>query len=349
MRQIVRQAFRVIIIGLITALMASYSLPSRAQEFIKPDPIEQFDGKTWGGLTIGQSTTDDIKRMYKTSRGAIRPEAMLLPQPEPSKVRIDVLMHGRGGTSTLQGFRIAYADGAPTLRDLSDSLKTEPQMFYPQRRFDEQQLAAFPERGVIAFLAGSGRLARIEVILLCSPGRMHDAVTECRAAPTPILNVRDEFPTDRLVLEIGKIRVDISTVKGMAIKDKSDVEDDLQRRIKRQRTPREVDIVDRSAGTLNIDVTVTLKDRRAKIEAKATISGKTLLGAVSVSGDGSDAIREDGDNPIWRGGRNLENAVSDAVDRAYRRASEKVRSQKPPTPDELRLLDWNARISRATP
>src|SRR5947209_19762887 len=85
------------------AMFAAVQAASRAhsQEIFKADPIESFDGKTWSGLTIGESTTDVIKKRFKTSKGAVRPEAMLLPQPEKAPIRIDVLMHGRGGGSIL--------------------------------------------------------------------------------------------------------------------------------------------------------------------------------------------------------------------------------------------------------
>ena len=125
-----RNLVRALVCSVTAWLLAVPGGNAIAQDRFVPQAIESFDGRSWGGLTIGQSTTDDIKRAYATSKGAIRPEAMLLPQPEGSGVRVDALMHGRGGGSVLQGFRVAYADGAPILRDLADRLKQEPLLRY---------------------------------------------------------------------------------------------------------------------------------------------------------------------------------------------------------------------------
>jgi len=349
MRPVSKSSRAICLFSLFSLITTVLPLSSNAQEFLKPDPIEQFDGKTWSTLTIGESTTDSIKRAFKTSKGAIRPEAMLLPMPEGSKLRIDVLMHGRGGTSTLQGFRIGYRDDAPTLADLADRLHSEPEIRYPRDHFDDWSMAAFPEKGVVAFVGGSGRSARVDVVLLCSPSRVRDAIAETGPRPTTPLDVKDVFPDDKRILQVGRFNVDINTVKGMSLPDKPDVERELERRIRRMRTPRELDIVDSSTGSVSVSVSLNYKDRRVKVEATASVSGKTVLGSVSVSGSSEDSIREDRDNPEWRGSRNLENTVYDAVDRAYRNASEKVRSQKLPTLDQLRDIDWNIRIGRATP
>ena len=200
----------------------------------------------------------------------------------------------------------------------------------------------------MAFLDGTGASAHIAVILLCAPSHVRDALEGSVASPGRIVEVRDVFPDDKRLLMIGKIRVDISTVKGMAIKDRSDVEYDLQKRVARNRTPREIDIVDGAAGTLTVYIEVHWKDKKAKVEARAEISGRTSLGSVTASAEATDYVREEKENAEWRGSRNLESTVFDAVDRVYRRAAEKVRSQRLPTPHELRHADWNNRINRAT-
>lgn len=337
----------------VAAMLAAIDLfgsvrPCAGQEIFRPAAVEEFDGKSWSGLVIGESRTDDIKRAFKTSKGAIRPEAMLLPQPEGSPVRIDVLMHGRGGMSVLQGFRIAYLDSPPTVSDLTARLKREPEILYSRVRYDDWSIAAFPDRGIVAFVEGDGPAGQVDVILLCSPSHVRNVLVGCASRPTRIANVKETFPEERRILRLGKIRVDISSVKGLTISDKGDVEHDLEKRIARFRTPRQIEIDDAASGILSVDVTVKNKDKKAVVEAKAQISGRTVLGSVSVSADSSDTIRGE-ENPTWRGSRNLENTVFDAVDSVYRRAADKVDAQRPPTPAELRLANWLERINLGTP
>jgi hypothetical protein len=325
--------------------------PARAAEpeFFKVPPIEAFDGKSWGGLTIGESTTDAIKMALKTSKGAVRPEAMLLPQPEHAPVRIDVLMHGRGGGSILSGFRIGYEDEAPTEADLAARLKQDPEIWFPRMRYDEWHIAAFPARGVVAFVDGMGASARASVILLCSPSRVRFAIENCVNMPMPIGDVHDAFPDEQRVLNIGIVSVDIGTVKGLTLRDKSDAEREIVKRIRRLRTPRQIDLVDGAAGTLKATVSINCKEKKAKVEVHTDLSGRTPLGAVSTAADGSDTVTVDQDNPTWSDSRHLEETVFDTVDRVYRQAAGKIVAQRLPTPAQMRATATLVRINLATP
>ena len=66
-------------------------------EFFDGSAFERFNGNEWNGLTLNTTTTADIKKQYRTSKGAARPEAMVLPQDRSSKVNVQTLTDGRGG------------------------------------------------------------------------------------------------------------------------------------------------------------------------------------------------------------------------------------------------------------
>lgn len=321
-----------------------------AQDMFPVGDIATFDGKSWGGLNLGQSSTAEIKKAFKTSKGAIRPEAMLLPQPASSTVRVDVLTNGRGETSLLSGFRIAYSDAGPDIKALAAALKLEPEIWYPQERYDDWYAAAFPERGIVVFVEGSGRTERASLVLLCSPFHVRDVVSDCVKQPTPPLDIRDTFPDSKRVVEIGLVNVFVNASKGIKIDRSDDVARELEQRIRRMRTPREIDVHTGAKGVWNVhlDLSYSSKDKRSTLDATSDMSGTTILGRVSAASRVSDTFREDSDNPIWIGSSRLERTMYDALDRVMDQMADHVRKQPLPTPAALRLRACDAMIDRAT-
>ncbi len=339
------------LLGLIAlCVWAGWAAPCRAQETFKTDEISRFDGKTWGGLTLGESSTADIKRLFKTSKGAVRPEAMLLPQPDNAPVRVDVLMNGRGAKSVLNGFRLAYTEGGVDLKVLADTLKIEPETWYPREHFDDWRIVAFPERGIVTFVEGSGRVERVALVLLCAPFHVKDAVGECEHQPAPPRNIRDVFPDDKRVVGIGQVQVSINCDKTIKMDKPDDVARGLEDHIRRLRTPREIDI--RSGGTgrltVKLDLAYSAKDNKATVTANADMQGTTLLGRVAAAGQSADTYREDNPAPVWSGPAKLEHTFYDALDKAWAQMADKVRRQPLPTPAALRVRAWDAMIDLAT-
>lgn len=341
--------------GLFAAGLALFSLiamrPIRceAQDYFKPDELAKFDGKSWGGLTIGESTTDDIKHAFKTSKGAVRPEAMVLPQPAGSPVRIDVLMRGRGGKSILTGFRLAYNDGAMSRDQVKDLLPGEPEIWYARQRFSKWFVELFPDRGISVFVRETEEgKEEVPLILLCPPDQIRSVVTGFDRNPTKLQRVEDVYPEGKKLIELGQVRVDISSCKGIDLDNKSDIENSLERQLRRLRTPSEVDIVSGGAGSLKVSIEISYKNKKGDVTADATVEGNTQLGRVYTTGHGSEDIRDEGDKPAWKGSRRLERAMFDAVDRAISAAVDKIRKQRPPTIAELRELASNDAVNRAT-
>ena len=326
------------------------STPCLAQETFKADEISRFDGKTWGGLTLGESSTADIKKMFKTSRGAVRPEAMVLPQPENSPLRVDVLMNGRGAKSLLSGFRLAYSDDGIDLKALADALKSRPEAWYPKTHFDDWRVETFPERGIVAFVEGSGRTERVSLVLLCAPFHVRDVIAACDHQPAPAQNIQDVFPDNKRVVEIGQARVDINCDKGIKLDKADDVARNLEKQIWRLRTPREIDLLSDSKGklTVKIDLSFSAKDGKATVSVSVELTGTTLLGRVATTTRSSDTYREDNATPVWYGSNKLERTLYDALDKAWLQMAERVRKQPLPTPAALRAQAWDAMIDQAT-
>ena len=329
---------------------AGNATPCQAQEMFKVDEISSFDGKTWGGLTIGESTTADIKKQFKTSKGAIRPEAMLLPQPKNAPVRVDVLMIGRGADSVLSGFRVAYSDAGVDLKALSTALKLEPETYYPREHFDDWRMEAFPERGIVVFVEGSGRTERASLVLLCAPFHVRDVIAGCDHQPTRPRDILDVYPDDKRIVEIGNVSVDISCGKGIKLDKSDEVARNFERHFRRIRAPREIDIHSGSTGTLSakVDISFSAKDSKATVNAAIDMAGTTQLGRVTASGQSSDTYREDSLAPVWYGSGKLERTVYDALDKVFAQMSDRVRKQPLPTPAALRLRAWDTMIDQGT-
>lgn len=348
LQQQTRGAF-VFVLALLS-LWAGRATPCLAQDLFKPDELSRFDGKTWGGLTIGESSTADIKKMFKTSKGAIRPEGMVLPQPEKSTIQVDVLMNGRGEKSLLNGFRVAYANEGVDLKALKEALKLEPDVWYPRQHFDDWHLEAFPERGIVVFVEGSGRVERIPLVVLCAPFHVKDVIDTCDRQPTMPQNIQDVFPDDKRIVVIGQVHVEINCDKGIKVDRSEEICRDLEKQIWRLRTPREIDLRPDSPGKLNVklDISFNPKDGKATVTANTEISGNTFLGRVNTTARSSDTYREDSASPVWSGSRRIERTFYDVLDKTWAQMADSVRKQPLPTPSILRLKAWDVMINQGT-
>lgn len=332
-------------------LSAHLRAPAVAQGLFEAPAVTAFDGKAWGGLVIGESTDADIKKACKTQKGAVRPEAMVLTQASGSQVRVDVMMDGRGAKAKLNGFRVAFADGGPTVDDVARTLKMDPETWFPRERYDEWRLVTFPEKGITLFIEGEGRTERASLVLLCRPGRVRDALADCERDATSVRSFR-EFARkyDDRCVEIGTVSVDVGRLKGIHLTDERRAESDLVSMVRDMRMGDEVVLRRGGAGTLSVSVTASYDsgDRSGSLSASATLGGSTELGRVYASSSVKRSLRDEGEEPEWRGSRRFESVVRDAVDQVVRDAAQSVRRQHVPTAAEVRRAAMDRAISEAT-
>ncbi len=340
----------VAILGLLLSTISLVTSRCAAQDTFPISDVATFDGKVWAGLTVGESTTAVIKKAYKTSKGAIRPEAMLLPQPANSTVRVDLLTRGRGEDSLLSGFRLVYSEGGPDLAALAATLKLEPETWYPRDHFDDWRLVTFPERGIVVFVEGTGRTERASMVLLCSPSHVRDVVSECLKQESPAMDVRDAFSDDKKYIELGSPHVFITVGKGITLEKSGDVSNRLESKLLQWNMPHEVALNSTNKGTWNINLSMTYsaKDKTTTLEASSDLTGSTLIGKLTSNGKRTDTYREFTDNPIWSGTAKLERTVYGAVEKSVFDMRDKVRKQAPPTMAALRMHAVDVMIDRAT-
>jgi hypothetical protein len=325
---------------------------------------ETFDGLRWAGLTIGQTTNDDLKKQFRTETGAFRREAFRFArQPDSNDdPRVEAILDGSRGVSRVIGFLLRYDEGdGPDPARLAERLNEKPARFYPEGdRYDEWHIKAFPDHGVALVVVGGDededdRRGPVHVLylLLCRPESLADLVSRWQRRPSPVVDARTRLREKPPVLEIGAVDVSLS-LKHVSLTRTRDVEDDLERSIEddlsRYARRRDEALVFRRSGkgTFRVSLSAEFNSprRTTSVNATASIEGETAYGRVSASGYGSDKIEERGladkENPVWRSGRNFERAFDEAVRDALREAEDKIRKVRPPDPETARRDSWLA-------
>ncbi|CAN5635303.1 hypothetical protein BH11ARM2_BH11ARM2_28430 [soil metagenome] len=162
-------------------------LPLLAQDTLRSEAITRFDGQRWAGIRLNRDTDADIKRVFRTEKGAVRPEALKIVTDQPRDVRVDTLLDGRGGKAVVRAIRVEYMFGAPKLSELEDAYNERGEELYLPGRNDDWSLVSFPKQGVLVFsLKGLA-----SVFYLASPEGIARATGDFRDRPTPVVPVPD--------------------------------------------------------------------------------------------------------------------------------------------------------------
>ncbi len=141
-----------------------------AQPVIDPAPLASFGGQDWSGLTLNRDTDSDIKRKFKTEKGAVRPEGLKLVAEKGSTIRVDPLLDGRGGKAVMRAIRVEYKGRGPSIFDLTDAWDERPVEMYQRGRTEDWHLEFFETRGVIAVVLQNE--THPSVFILCDPDRL---------------------------------------------------------------------------------------------------------------------------------------------------------------------------------
>jgi hypothetical protein len=319
-----------------------------AQQVVTPEPLSRFDGTQWAGIRFGKTTRDDLKRNYKTQGGQfVRGEATILTPP-PGIANVQILTNGRRGDSSAIGVRLQYSDAGPNVRELAAAFKEQPEIWYPEERYDDWYVQVFPKQGIFLYTIREPREDRIAQVLLCDPAKINSLLRTFQRETTEIKTRREFREEDLLPVEIGDVRVEFSGVRGVSIRDEDVVEDDLTEDMRRDLRSGRYMLYSRSSrGDLRITVSVSYKNGKGgSVSASASLTSETPLGKISANGYGSENVRDEGDNPRWSGTRRFERAIRDAIESLERDVRDKVRKQQPPPLNVVRQTAWDDLINQ---
>ncbi|CAN5341238.1 hypothetical protein BH11ARM1_BH11ARM1_14520 [soil metagenome] len=257
---------------------------SSAQSFIDPQAISTFDGSSWSGLTLKRDTDSDIKKLFKTERGAVRPEALKFVADKGAVVRVDALLDGRGGKAVMRAIRVEYLGKEPSVMDMTDAFDEQPQAYYQTDRTEDWHLEAFPDHGVIAAVFGSGTGKNVICYILTSPERVGVVTRQFSSKETRVQPPHDPGEDWNRIVNLGSVYADIdldnSRPEYMNGRWKDDLKESLldEARNYRGRAIRGGG----NNGMLNIRLTADrFRDDSAQFRIALSLSGKTPYGDIS--------------------------------------------------------------------
>lgn len=301
-------------------------------------PIEQFNGQSWGQIQLDQTRDRDMKSMFETDRGAIRPEALLLKQPAGAIYRISALLDGRGSDARVIGFSLSPQGATLPRRVLAPLGPAETR--FVSGRWSQWRLAVWPSKGIAAALSDEA----VYSILLTSPARIKSLAD---ALPTRETATRNY---ERLAGEWSPSLVYRTTSSSVTFRNgltslQKDRIEDFNREMLRRISG---DYLRQGPGSGRASVRVTVaKDGnrdRAKITANAEFWGPVQ--GVTVSADGEATIRVDLNGGSVVAGILIVEAADAAIEQAAEEAVDKVSFIRPPTIPELRAEAWLAIVNR---
>jgi hypothetical protein len=329
--------------------MAVILLAKEDPPFFNPPAYESFDGQTWASVELAKTTDAGLKKMYRTSKGAMRPEGILLTQPKDSSILVDALLLGRGKDAKVSGFRVNYLNQRPPIDSLCKGFNEAPVMLYPRVRYEDWAVAAYPKRGVAFFLEHAGDGPSVEWAIVTRPESLEPALGQLGMDKSDVVEYIDPYRDLPKLMEFGYVSVSYST-SGIDVRDKNRDRDDLESDMKRIRANDYVNYHYGSAGAFTLSVSANYSAKNGgRVTVSGTLTGRTNYGKVTVSSEAHkdmEKTRSDQDPPRYIRYRSLAQDVISDIESKIRDA---IAKQGPPPIESFRYADWLSVLSRAMP
>lgn len=301
-------------------------------ELFPTSGIRDFNGKEWNGLTLGVTTDDGIKKMYRTSRGASRPEGLVL-DTDRGAPRVEAMLRGRGRDAKLIGFYVVFNQ---VNRGPEDFVQSTDDPGYPRTRYGEVYVSSDVERGVVALISESQRSPRVLAALLTDPQFARAVIEEFPARQSPVRNereLRDNIPPARFS------RVSFSLSDRADLPERRRLEDILDRRF---RDALESNYLARGdSGYASATANTSWSDNdggrvsvNVTIEASNDYGTYRSTGSYSTTFDKRDGFRE------WAFRDSLFLGTERATRDAVRSIDDQVRRSAPRDADEFAKFDF---------
>lgn len=310
-------------------------------ERLSPQPLESFDGKSWSGLTLGGLTDGEIKKLYQTDRGAIRPEALKLLTVKDSGVRVDALLDGRGDKAVMRSIRLEY-DVPLEIETLVRDLGEDPIAMYLPERNEDWRVLAFVDRGLLAVDLNG----RVDTVFLCTPAQLgialRDFVDRQSRVTTPVDPGRD---WDRVV-RYSDVEATVSLGSSRPEWMNADWRRRLERRLENSaEAVREPSLRYTSSARGRLTIRATSDRFNSSGEANFTVSvsvkAATPYGEVEKSASRSRKLGESYE-------RKITDLLDDAVDDLSRDVQYAVQRLGPPPKEQSRRVALDRLMDGAT-
>lgn len=296
-------------------------------------PLEQFDGKAWAGIQVGVTTDSELKKLYKTDKGAFRPEAIVLDKGELGSTRVEAVMLGRGAGAKVQGFRLSWKP-VESLDRITRGLPSAPLLLYPRERYEDWAIAAYPDRGIALFVTHTERNPDVEAAVLCTPDALRFALRGYDDRKSEITEYRDPYEGKPKVMEFGSTSVKFN-VTGIQILDQRADRDDLTHMLERVRGGGTMRYRPGATGSVQLTVTCPYDATRGgRVTVSAHAQGSTNYGRFSA--DAADSMDLGKNQSTLRYLSLANSVVRDLEDKVQ----ETVSKQGPPPVESFRYAAW---------
>ncbi|MCU0316364.1 MAG: hypothetical protein MUC92_07210 [Fimbriimonadaceae bacterium] len=313
------------------ALSLSLVLTPQASEF-RPAPLSLHQPEVgYDDLKYGM-TDSEIKRKFRTTRGAIVPEALRLSTGESSAWIVDALLDGRGGNAKVRAVRLVPRN-LMTLSSVPSSDSLQLTRGWAKNRFTDYNLAADAERGILIHLNGDGQDPRVTAVYLGSATVMKLLSEDLVDEPTEIQPVPDPGARWDRMLEIGRTDVQVrfdSTNRPGSLSGRfpTDLEDDLSYELRRRNDVWFFERGTQGRITFRVSSGRFKENGEASFSVSATLESPSPYGTVSVSASQSGTFRDDYRNRISR-------LVDRTLEELKDNAALRVRRLGPPRPESF--------------
>lgn len=304
-----RIAFLLVLVSALAPLAKSQA------EFTVP-PLNEADGKSFGGIALGISTDESVKKQFKTSKGAVRPEALKLETAGNSPYRVNVLLDGRGKTAKAIGVRVDIKNEDLVWTTFSESCGEGWLIGHFETRYSDWGVAIHPTRGIIAVVHElSSNTPVVAHLIYTTEKCVLEFGKRLSKDVAPVQKYNDPYKSLDFLAEITRVDCTVNA-KGVTLDDKDDVSYDIEKRTERMidREPY-INISGRANAILYVTASVDYSNSKGgEMRVSMSLSATTPYGNVSVSGNGSETLRKNLGTIRWRDGIAFMDAARDAYE-----------------------------------
>jgi hypothetical protein len=304
------------------------------------DKIEAFDGRTWGGLTLGVTTQDGVKKQFKNGRGDFSTSVEVKQENESTvPYRVSALYVNRDKDATLDGICIRYkneSDGIP-LEKMEAVLGGPGETRYAEHRYEDWKLVAYPRRGILLFVLED----RVNMLLLGFPDRVANSFSMLNETAAEIEDYEDQFRDRERVLVFADTDVTLD-LKNIRLSNESREKRDIERDLQRASSSRYLrfDPGASTGGTYRISISARYdrnKDKDGTVTA--SLSGTGPFGPLSASKSVTFRLYK-GDDDARLEDTRYDRAITEAMRDVENDMIRQVERQQPPPVQTVRRTDW---------
>lgn len=312
------------------------------QAEIKPHPLNDYIGRTFDQIKFEKSTDEDLKKIYKTTKSKLRPEAIELIASEPQQFH--ALLDGRGKEAICNAL-FWVPDQYRKLDDLKPHLDIAPEFAYPQPRYEDYAYAFWRTKGIMAIIDATQQ--DIFALVFSTPARIAEAMDSHSQEPTEISMIVDPGAKWDRVLEFSRynvnVNINISNRPGELGGDyQRNLEGEIDNILRRMNGAVRYD---RSISGGRFDVKISSTKFNEKFRANFTVDmnfeSQTPYGTLRANSYQTKAIEKNFS-------RELNSLVDDAFDSIFNDIQAKIKKLGPETREERTRQAIQAMLSQIT-